>query len=411
MASVNTHLDSSVEWKALAHFLDPKFFDWIYRCSAELFTNGRAEVFDAIRQSHMTYGIVTPESIEEFLGKQSPAELDVPISNNIDVLINRLINVSVRRQIKEKARQLEAIADGATIDIDNIHSILEFVPVMQEQDASIVPGTQEFLADLNRKIEGTYKFVSTGFQSFDVSLSGEWPVGLTLLGALPGVGKTTIAFQSMVNMAIREGTPSLIFSMEMSKKRLVARAVANLADIPLNKIKIGDLTTTERESVEHWTNYINDLPIYVVSMPAMNVSQIIGYMREYMNKGVKVFFIDHLQCIISEIENRNNALGAIARALKAVADKNGLRTILLCHLTKKEGGRLEVRDSGEVQGVAETFITLSTDSKDDLVRVEVAFEKNRDGDTRPFPMMFNKPMQRFIDGLETCKQSMSVAAD
>jgi replicative DNA helicase len=411
MSLANTHIDVTAEWRTLAKLCDPNFTSHVDSATDALFTNERKRIFSAIKQSFDLYGSVSPESIEMFYGETSPAELDVMVGTDITVLLDRLHNVATRRQLVEKAKQLEALANGQALDFDAVHKTLEFTPLLQEEDTTLTPGTTKFLADLHRKMEGTYKFTSTGFQSFDIALGGEWATGLTLIGALPGSGKTTLAFQSALDTALADGTASGFFSMEMGKDRLIARGVSHLADIALNKIKIGDLTQEERERVEYWTNRINDLPIHMVARGGMNVTNIIGYMREFMNKGVKVFYIDHLQCIASDIDNRNAALGHITRTLKTFADKYGLKVILLCHLVKKDG-RLEVRDSGEPQGIAETFMTLTAESKDEKVRIEVGFEKNRDGDTRSFPMIFDKPKQRFIDGLAQIRpMNISIAAD
>lgn len=398
MALINTHIDIVAEWRTLAKLMDANFTHYVETITERLFTGNRAEVFDAIKQSYTLYESASPESIEMFYGNTCPPELDVHVSTDITVLIDRLVYVAMRREAVEKANALELWAKNQTLDLDNLHKILEFAPLLQEEDITLQPGTQKFLADLNRKMEGTYKFTSTGFPSFDIALAGEWPTGLTLLGALPGTGKTTFAFQAAVDTALKDGTPSGFFSMEMKKDRLIARAVAHLADIPLNKIKIGDLDDSEKQRVEYWTNRINELPINVVDKGGLSVTEIIGYMRKMMNTGIRVFYIDILQRIISDIDNRNQALGHITQTLKTFADKYGLKIILLSHLVKKDG-RLEVRDSGEPSGIAETFITLTADSKNDIVNIEVGFEKNRDGDTRPFHMRFDKPKQRFTDGI------------
>lgn len=66
--------------------------------------------------------------------------------------------------------------------------------------------------------------LKTGFDSFDKALDGGISQGLTILGAVPGLGKSTFALQMAFNIA-KAGTPVLIFSMEMSAHQLMAKAI------------------------------------------------------------------------------------------------------------------------------------------------------------------------------------------
>lgn len=408
-------IDTSTEWRVLAKLCDSQFIWYVDLITAELFTNERKEIFEAIATSYREYGSVSPESLQTYLGYATPAQLDISVMAEMPPMVDRLHLMAVRRQLEEKSRALKALSTQKELDLDEIQRVLEFAPILSEEDTGLATGVQQFLAELHRKREGNYAFIPTGFPSLDQAFGGEWPTGLTLIGALPGTGKTALMMQSATKMALENGTGVGIFSMEMKKPRLIARAVANYTEIPLNSIKIGDVDDQQVKLIEEWSNRIAALPIQFVEKSGLNVHQIISYMRRMMAHGIRVFFIDHLQCISYEGENRNQALGQITRLLKAFADRHNLKVVLLCHLVKKDGGRYEVRDSGEPQGIAEVFFVMQADGKDDVVRVEFIPEKNRDGDTRPMSFLFNKPYQRFVDGLvrlpDEKRSTVAAAAD
>lgn len=393
------YISPSLEWRTLGKLTEQQYADAVDRITDRLFTNERKQVFEAIRQSYAVYGNVTPETLERFLKKPSPSELDVHNNVNLDAAIEELHRLAIKRQLKRKADTLASLAEMHDPNLDQIQQELEFDPILTEEDGTVKIGTQQFLTDLHHKMTGKYQFISTGFPMLDLRLGGEWTKrGLTLLGALPGTGKTGLALQSMVLMAEKQGTASLMINLEMAKKRLVSRIVANLASIDGSKLAVGDLDEDEKLQVEIAAQRLDSLPLYMVCNSDLDVTRIIGYIKDYIKRGVKVVFIDHLQLIKSYNDNRNNALGDIAWALKQCADKHDIAIILLSQLTKKDG-RYVIRDSGEVESKCDVFMLLSSDGCTDPVRrITVELPKNRDGMIEEFPLLFNAPFQRFSDG-------------
>lgn len=405
--TINVYFDSVAEWKLLAALTDPRHFDHILSVKPDLFTHDRKQVLIAIQQSYLTYQDVTPESIEAFLGKTSPTELDVAVVSTVEPLIDRLHNVAIRRQLIEKARELEVIAEGSTLNLDTVNAALEFVPLLQEEDSSIIEGSNELLTRYKRKKDGSYQFISTGYQILDTYLGGEYSAELTLLGGEPGTGKTAFAFDSMLNMAINHTIPSGMINLEMSKDLIVMRGAANLADVDAEDIMIGALSDADELRFEDAINRINELPIHVISIRGANVTTVIGHVRTLARKGCKVIFIDHLQLIESDNDNRNQALGEITLALKNAASKFHIKIVILTQLTDKGGGKFVVRDSGDVESKVDTFIIMIAEDDSPVRRIKFRMEKNRNGKLGEFPMLFYSTRQRFVDAT----QRVSVAAD
>ena len=70
-------------------------------------------------------------------------------------------------------------------------------------------------------------FISTGFSGLDDKLEGGLYEGLYLLGAMPSLGKTTLALQMADSIAI-QGQDVLIFSLEMARTELMAKSISRL---------------------------------------------------------------------------------------------------------------------------------------------------------------------------------------
>jgi replicative DNA helicase len=86
------------------------------------------------------------------------------------------------------------------------------------------------------------KAISTGFKSLDSVLYGGFFTGLYILGAVSSLGKTSLALQIASSIA-ENGKDVLIFSLEMSKRELLAKIISrftfeNCRDSARNTIEI-----------------------------------------------------------------------------------------------------------------------------------------------------------------------------
>jgi len=84
----------------------------------------------------------------------------------------------------------------------------------------------ELMDNIRRARDGSLPVWKTGFEKFDELLDGGFLGGnLILLGAISSLGKTTFALQIAENLAL-SGSDVLVFSLEMSKKELLAKIVS-----------------------------------------------------------------------------------------------------------------------------------------------------------------------------------------
>ena len=99
--------------------------------------------------------------------------------------------------------------------------------------------------------------VSTGFPALDRGLSGGLTNGLYVLGAVPGLGKSTLALQIAYNLS-SQGIPVLYFALEMNWAWITAKAISR-ADFMLSRrpgVRPSDLLDARRAgnfSEGEWT--------------------------------------------------------------------------------------------------------------------------------------------------------------
>lgn len=98
------------------------------------------------------------------------------------------------------------------------------------------------------------KAISTGFKNLDSVLYGGFFTGLYVLGAVSSLGKTSLALQIVSQIAER-GQDVLIFSLEMSKRELLAKIISrftfeNNRDSARNTIEILNNFTSKDDEVK-----------------------------------------------------------------------------------------------------------------------------------------------------------------
>ncbi|HAN44240.1 MAG TPA: hypothetical protein DCP97_02505 [Ruminococcaceae bacterium] len=90
---------------------------------------------------------------------------------------------------------------------------------------SAASSAEKMLEELEQK--GSASAIATGFEQLDFYLDGGLYSGLYIVGAISSLGKTTFAMQAAGHIA-ENGTDVLIFSLEMSKYELMAKAVSRI---------------------------------------------------------------------------------------------------------------------------------------------------------------------------------------
>ena len=98
--------------------------------------------------------------------------------------------------------------------------------------------------------------VSTGFPALDRALNGGFTNGLYVLGAVPGLGKSTLALQIAYHLS-SQGVPVLYFALEMNRAWITAKSICR-ADFMLHRqpgVQAADLLDAQKArqfSAQEW---------------------------------------------------------------------------------------------------------------------------------------------------------------
>ena len=92
--------------------------------------------------------------------------------------------------------------------------------------------------------------VPTGFFDLDRMTSGMQAGDLIVLAARPSMGKTALAINIAENVALNEGLPVAVFSMEMGASQLAIRIVGSIGRIDQTRLRTGKLLDEEWPKLE-----------------------------------------------------------------------------------------------------------------------------------------------------------------
>lgn len=205
----------------------------------------------------------------------------------------------------------------------------------------------------------------TYFVDVDRYLVGMGAGDLILIGARPGMGKTSFALNIAVNVACRKQKSVAIFSLEMSTDQLVSRMLCSEGCIDSNRMRTGELEENDWINLSRAADVLVKTDILIDDTAGITITSMKAKLRRVKNLGLVV--IDYLQLMQSDkrIDNKVQEVAEISRNLKLMAKDLKVPVICLSQLSRSVEGRSEkmpllsdLRDSGAIEQDADAVMFL-----------------------------------------------------
>ncbi len=277
---------------------------------------------------------------------------------------------------------------------------------------SVIVETYDHLHKLSTDETGQYAGVSSGFSGVDAITTGFNKSDLIIVGARPGMGKTSFALNIAHNVGVIQNRTVAFFSLEMSSMQCVMRMLSSESMIPGPKLMTGRLSDEEWKSFASAASMLHNAPIYFDDTSSITVPEIKAKLRHM--KGVELAIVDYLGLMGSgrRIENRVQEVSEITRSLKVMAKDLNIPVIVLAQLSRGSEHRSEhrpqladLRDSGSIEQDADVvmFLYRSTYYKDGEEEqqdqnpnsAELIIAKNRHGAVDTIPLHWDGKHTRF----------------
>ena len=267
------------------------------------------------------------------------------------------------------------------------------------------------------------QIVPTNIVELEKLIDGFRPSELTIVAGRPSMGKTDV----MNHFALEAGWAGylpIIFSLEMSKKLLIDRFIADCGTI--NRMKMRDPHQYFSEDQRSdWINTLNKVykaSIHIDDRGGLTVNQMRAQARKIIKQYKErkpIIFIDYLQIIASEQASNNQvfSIGQISWGLKQMAKEFNCPVVCLSQLNRSVEGRAnkrplmsDLRDSGNIEQDADIVILLyrkdyyedqekedHADNNTEEEILELIVTKNRNGPTGTVPVNFSKSTGRICN--------------
>jgi replicative DNA helicase len=235
-----------------------------------------------------------------------------------------------------------------------------------------------------------------------------------VIAGRPSMGKTALALNIAQHASTATGTPSAIFSLEMSKEQLSLRMLSAEARIDSSKMRGGFLKESDLARINRAAGALYDLPIFIDDSPAISALEIRAKARRMkMEKGLGLIVVDYLQLMRgrASAERRDLEISEISRSLKALAKELSIPVVALSQLNRKVEDRSnkrpvlsDLRESGAIEQDADVIIFIYRDEvynpdPDNPNRgtAEIHVAKQRNGPIGTVKLTFLEQCTRFED--------------
>ena len=332
----------------------------------------------------------------------------VPSAMNVEDYARIVKDKSILRQLIGACDEINDVAYSEQDDVAHTLDVAEskIFAIAQGKDTKnfrpifeVIEDVYAHLHELNTDKEASHG-TSTGFSGLDRVLAGMGKSDLILVGARPGMGKTSFCLNIATNVAAQTGKTVCIFSLEMSAEQLVSRVISSEAMVDSYAMRTGELKTEDWESIARATSKLAKCDILIDDTSGITVTEMKAKLRRVKNLGLVV--IDYLQLMTDSAhsDNRVQEVGAISRAMKIMA-KDLMVPIVCCaqlsrgpeSRTDKKPMLSDLRESGSIEQDADVVMFLYRDeyykvnessdpnSGADSSIAEVIVAKNRHGST------------------------------
>ena len=330
-------------------------------------------------------------------------------SGEISSYAGSLVKEYKARKLKSILSNMQITAVGIDSQIADLIGELEALKKNEKNRArqlSVIMGEYQ---DQYFK-EQTEDKLYTGFSKLDDITGGLEGGDMIVIGARPGVGKSAFISQIILEMA-KKGNRIGFYNLEMSDKQVYERFLSNQSGIKLNRIRrakrfLGD----EQERFRKANDTLGRMDI-LISSGAKSVSEI---RNECRHQELDCIIIDYLQLVKADIryQNRASEVGAISKAIKALAMELNIPIIALSQLNRvsevretKEPTMGELREAGDIEQDASIIILLWNLDSDDTCRKGLKVDKNRQGELGKIVYRFDGGEMKFIETDEEVKSS------
>lgn len=245
--------------------------------------------------------------------------------------------------------------------------------------------------------------IKTGWGFFDSSVRFS-PGRLIVLGARPGVGKTTLATQLSTQVLVNDEKANVLYcSVEMDASEIGLKALSMLTGTNC----VHPFQESNAKEIEHvlWraghhSQVLDRLHVFYGTRLDKLVNLANKLSKEMDLKMVVCDFITSMQPT-GDFATRTEAIGSVSKTLKAMAKQLAIPVLACSQLNRgtaanRKPSMKDLRDSGEIEQDADIVLLMHRNTdEDECDHTELYAEKNRFGVMSEFRLEPQLKFHRF----------------
>ena len=338
----------------------------------------------------------------------------IPRQYSIARWVDIVVEKSMLREVFKVGDQLMTDAVDQSIDPREIIAqadldLLAIAAAQSEDTISLVNQVTDTLREIDEQRAGAQpQMITTGISGLDI-MTGGMPLGeLTVLGAWPAQGKTAFLIQLLVRNGYK-AIPSHFFSIEMNRKQVMRRLLAQVAGIPFHFVRHPERMRHEQyDQLRGAAVTVSTWPL-IIDDNARSSSQIIARARvSKRRQNTEFVAIDYLQKMqfSGDPKSRHIDVTDACVACAHMAKNENLAVLLLSSLTEKAGKGAgeaptmhDLRQSGDIQFEASNILLLHRKPTGEANKLDtdgaLIVAKARNDETGSVPIHFNSDSLTF----------------
>ena len=272
------------------------------------------------------------------------------------------------------------------------------------------------LDDAFKSIEDTLRNgkpagVQWGLAALDATIVGLMDKTLTVVGARPSMGKSSLVKRAVIHNALA-GKRVAVFPIEDGRQRFILRCLSEMAKIPFSCMIDGSLSSEDFDRILSASEKLSATAMVCDDANKTTPAYIRSELHRLAKSGkIDLVVVDYLQRMTPDrrADSKHLEIGEMCGQMKDAAKEFDCPVILLSQLNRSLEGRAnkrpqmsDLRESGTIEEAADRVVFLYRDeyyneqTKDPGV-AELLVAKDRDGKVGTVRVGFEGVYTRFYD--------------
>ncbi len=392
----------------------------IYRVMSDKMNENRTIDFVTVLESLKSEGFFAGEEGKAYLLKLAQMVPFIPNLPNYMRIVRE--KYDARRLIVASREIISDAMDPAASAEELVESAEQKIYAIRQNKqqgglvhiSEVIASNYEMYSRLNSAERDKYVGIPSGISTLDAITTGLNRSDLIIVGARPGMGKTSFIMNIARNVAVQQNRTVAVFNMEMSREQMVNRLLSSEARVPSKNLRTGTLSPDEWARLATASDALCKAPMYLDDTADITVPEMKARLRRC--KDVAFVVVDYLQLMHSakKTDNRVQEVSEITRSLKIMAKELDVPVMVAAQLSrspeKQSGSRKpalsDLRESGSIEQDADQVMFIYRDDyyrnqQEDPSAVspntsEIIVAKNRHGELGTVPLAWQGEYTQFL---------------